>query len=546
MKTIRIVLAITLAAGLALLASHGLQVRAQGVPDPEAIVRRPAQSASSSGQLDAGMRQVTDAYALIEKNFAEDVPADKAFYQGAIPGMLGTLDPHSSFLDPSEYAEMQRNQRAQYFGVGMLITVDPPSVGGNTVAYEPFPGSPAQLAGLRRGDIIAAVDGAKTLGMDSKKVAEMLRGPRGTEVRVTVQRPGVPDPLTFAVTRGEIQTSKVDAYWLQPGVVYLGITTFEAQNVSKDVEAALAKLGESKVTGMVFDLRGNPGGLVNEAVAVVGRFLRDGQVVVSDHGRAAPERTYRAKAQPLAQDYPIVTMVNRGSASASEIVSGALQDHDRAWLIGEGTFGKGLVQAQFPLSEGAALLLTIAHYYTPSGRLIQRDYNNRSFFDYYYSPRKNETPSETDVKATDSGRKVYGGGGITPDEKYTPPLSNRFEARVFGLSNEKVFHFGSLYFGAAQPALPSPTWTPDADTLDRFKAYLKSQQISFTDEEFAANRQWISDQLRVELIERAYDKNTAMRAIMHDDPEVRKAIESLPKAQALLARRGATQRAALK
>lgn len=486
------------------------------------------------------MRQVVAAYALIEKNFAGEVPADLAFYQGAIPGMLRTLDPHSSFLDPTEYADMQRAQRAQYFGVGMLITVDK----GNTVAYEPFPGSPAQLVGLRRGDVIAAVDGVAALGMASAKVADMLRGPRGTQVRVTVQRPGVTEPITFVVTRGEIQTSVVDAHLLQPGIVFLGITSFEAQNVSKDVEAALGKLGESKVTGMVLDLRGNPGGLVNEAVSVVGRFLRDGQAVVSDHGRAAQERTYRAKAQPLAQGYPIVVMVNRGSASASEIVSGALQDHDRAWLLGEGTFGKGLVQAQFPLSEGAALLLTIAHYYTPSGRLIQRDYNNRSFFDYYYSSRKNEAPSETDVKATDSGRKVYGGGGITPDEKYVPPASNRFEARVFG--SGAVFHFGSLYFGAAQPQLPSPTWTPDADTIERFKTFLQTQQVTFTDEEFAANRQWISDQLRLELLQRAYDKKTAVRAIMRDDPEVRKAIDSLPKAQSLLSRRGPTQRAALK
>ena len=542
MKTTRIAFAVSLAAGLALLALHSSRVNAQnvhvpGVPEVDAPV-----APGSGDPLDAGVRQVVDAYALIEKNFATEVTSDKAFYQGAIPGMLGTLDPHSSFLDPVEYANMQRTQRAQYFGVGMLISVD----NGNTVAYEPFPGSPAKQAGLRRGDIIASVDGVNTLGMNSQKVADMLRGQRGTTVHVTVQRPGVADPVTFAVVRGEIQTSVVDAYWLQPGVVFLGITSFEAQNVSQDVEAAFAKLGESKVTGMVLDLRGNPGGLVNEAVAVVGRFLRDGQVVVSDHGRAAQERVYHAKAQSMAQDYPIVVMVNRGSASASEIVSGALQDHDRAWLLGEGTFGKGLVQAQFPLSEGAALLLTIAHYYTPSGRLIQRDYNNRSFFDYYYSPRKDEAPSDTDVKATDSGRKVYGGGGITPDEKYVPPVSNRFQGSVFGNTNDKIFHFGSLYFGAAQPQLPSPTWAPDADTVDRFKSYLRDQGVEFTDEEFAANRKWISDQLRLELLQRAYDKNTAVRAIMQDDPEVHRAIDSLPKAQALLARRGATQRAALK
>ena len=155
------------------------------------------------------------------------------------------------------------------------------------------------------------------------------------------------------ITRGDISTSVVDAFWLQPGVVYLGITSFEAQNVSKDVESLLAKLGEANVTGMVLDLRGNPGGLVNEAVSVAGRFLRDGQVVVQDYGRAARKQVYQAKAQPVAQNYPVVVLVNRGSASASEIVSGALQDHDRAWILGESTFGKGLVQAQFPLSEGA-------------------------------------------------------------------------------------------------------------------------------------------------------------------------------------------------
>jgi carboxyl-terminal processing protease len=320
--------------------------------------------------MDAGVRAVSDVYALLERNFADKVSADAAFYQGAIPGMLGTLDPHSNFLTPAEYADMQRKQRAQYFGVGMMITVD----NGNIVAFEPFPGSPAANAGLRRGDIIVTVDGKETKGMDSAAVADMLRGPRATQVRVTVKREGVSEPIPLVVTRGEIQTSLVDVFWLKPGVVYAGLTSFEAQNVSRDLESLLHQLDEKSVTGMVLDLRGNRGGLVTEAVNVAGRFLKDQQVVVSNHGRATPEQVYRAKAQPLAQDYPIVVLVDRTSASASEIVSGALQDHDRAWIMGETTFGKGLVQAQFPLSEGAALLLTIAHYYTPSGRLIQRPY----------------------------------------------------------------------------------------------------------------------------------------------------------------------------
>jgi carboxyl-terminal processing protease len=187
-------------------------------------------------------------------------------------------------------------------------------------------------------------------------------------------------------------------------------------------------------------------------------------------------------------------------------------------------------------------LLTIAHYYTPSGRLIQRDYQHRSFYEYV--TRRGEQPAQTEVKSTDVGRKVFGGGGITPDEKYTFPVVNPFQRRV--AASGAVFHFGSVYFGAALPQLSSRTWNPDADAFDRFQAYLKSQQIPFTGEEFAANRKWLGDMLRRELIMRAYDNKTAVRAMILDDAEVLKAIESLPKAQALLSSRGPSQRASLK
>jgi carboxyl-terminal processing protease len=252
-------------------------------------------------------------------------------------------------------------------------------------------------------------------------------------------------------------------------------------------------------------------------------------VVVSHRGRAEQEQVFRAKAQPSAQRYPIVVLVDRRSASASEIVSGALQDHDRAWLLGETTFGKGLVQAQFPLSEGAALLLTIAHYYTPSGRLIQRDYAHQSLFDYYSI--RAEAQNTSDVKSTDSGRKVYGGGGISPDEKYESPRANPFQRRL--IAPGAFFHFGSRYFGVPRPRL-AEGWVPDEETLGRFADYLRSQQIAFTDAEFAANRDWMRDQIRYELYFRAFDKKTADRAAFHADPEIQRAVESLPKAQALL------------
>jgi len=489
---------------------------------PAAQVRA---AASSDEELERGLHSMTEALSLVEKNFADPVSTERAIYDGAIPGMLRTLDPHSNFLDPNEFRDMQRRQHAQYFGVGMEISVD----ADNIIVNQPFPGSPAWNAGLRRGDVIKAVNGQDTKGMDTGQVADILRGPKGTPVSIAILRQGGGDPVTLQVVRGEISTKLVDAFWLRPGIAYLGIASFEAENVSDDVEAALKQLGESNITGLVLDLRGNPGGLLNEAVSVAGRYLRDGQTVVSHRGRAEEEQVFRAKAKPEGQKYPIVVLVDRRSASASEIVSGALQDHDRAWVIGENTFGKGLVQGQFPLSEGAALLLTIAHYYTPSGRLIQRDYQHRSFFDYYYAGR-NDGPNLQDVKATDSGRKVYGGGGITPDEKYEATHANPFERRL--VSAFVFYHFGSQYFSGHAPSLPDG-WMPDTATLDRFAAFLKKENVPFTDDELAANRTWLLDQIRWELYARVQGKKMADRLVLADDPEVLYGVDSLPKAQAL-------------
>jgi carboxyl-terminal processing protease len=230
----------------------------------------------------------------------------------------------------------------------------------------------------------------------------------------------------------------------------------------------------------------------------------------------------------------MVVLVNASSASASEIVSGALQDHDRAWVLGETTFGKGLVQAQFPVDEGA-LLLTIAHYYTPSGRLIQRDYSHKSLYDYYSARPKADAPAPTDdVKSTDGGRKVYGGGGITPDEKYAAH-SNVFERRLqpYIGGPGTFYHFADTYFSAKKPHLPEG-WQPDADTIQRFKEFLQSKQIAFTDAEFTTNLDWIRSNIRYEMMFRAFDRVTATQFAMQADPEVLKAIDSMPKAAGLL------------
>ncbi len=486
-------------------------------------------TAKSEGDLGGNVKSFASAYALIEENFADSLAADKAIYQGAIPGMLRTLDPHSNFLDPEEYRLLQQNQRGQYYGVGMEVMMDGPRV----TVVQAFPDSPAAHAGLRRGDVIVAVDDHNVESEDSGAVADRLKGPRGTQVKVGVHRQGAAKTTSYMVTRGEISPSVVDAFWVRPGIAYVNIKTFEAQSAGRDMEEDLQRLGEDNVNGLILDLRENRGGLLNEAVEVAGHFLTKDQTVVSHRGRSEPEQMFRAKTGNHGRRYPVVVLVNRNTASASEIVAGALQDHDRAWVMGENTFGKGLVQAQFPLSEDAALLLTIARYYTPSGRLIQRDYSHRSFFDYYYHNRQEDSQNSTDVKMTDSGRTVYGGGGITPDEKFPPQVLNSFQRRVaFPLPGE-FFHFGSVYFGADTPHL-TEGWAPDAAVIDRFRSYLHDQGVIFTDEEFAANRAWVGDSLRREFYSRAFDKRASDHLGWSGDPEVQQAIDSLPRAHALL------------
>ncbi len=484
----------------------------------------------SEGDLRGNVKSFASAYALIEENFADAIAPDKAIYQGAIPGMLRTLDPHSNFLDPEEYRQLQQNQRGQYYGVGMEVMMDGPHV----VVVQAFPDSPAARAGLRRGDVIAAVDDHNVEGEDSGAVADRLKGPRGTQVKVGVRRYGAAKTVSFMVTRGEISPSVVDAFWVRPGIACVTIKTFEAQSAGRDMEEDLLRLGEDNINGLILDLRENRGGLLNEAVEVAGHFLRKEQTVVSHRGRSEPEQVFRAKTGNHGRQYPVVVLVNRNTASASEIVAGALQDHDRAWVMGENTFGKGLVQAQFPLSEDAALLLTIARYYTPSGRLIQRDYSNRSFFDYYYHNRQEDAQNSNDVKMTDSGRTVYGGGGITPDEKFPPQMLNAFQRRVVPFPQPgEFFHFGSVYFGAQTPHLPQG-WSPDDAVVARFRDYLRQQGMIFTDAEFNENRAWVEDRLKYELYSRAFDKRSADRLLWANDPEVRQAVESLPRAHALL------------
>ena len=491
-----------------------------------------AQSASDESTLRDSLHSFTNVYSLVEQNYAEPMntdKTDKAIYDGAIPGMLHVLDPHSNFYDPKAYAQMREEQHGKYYGVGMTIQPQPTSNGKTKiVVLYPFEGTPSYKAGIRPGDEILTVDGKSTEGMDTTGVATLLKGARGTHVSVTISREGSSRPLVFDLVRDEIPRPSVDlAFLIHPGIGYIHVNSF-IETTSREVGDALDSFGD--IHGLVLDLRGNPGGLLNEAVATSDKFLQKGQIVVSQRGRAFPDQVYRATRGEEGPKFPIVVLVNRGTASAAEIVSGALQDHDRALIVGETTFGKGLVQTVFQITENTGLALTTYHYYTPSGRLIQRNYDHVSLYDYYYVRDNAVKPDKTnlEVKLTDSGRTVYGGGGITPDEKIDNPKQNRFQDSLF--IHYAFFNFSTHY-------LASHTITKDFQVDDaimqQFKSFLKDNQIEYTDADITGVNDWIKANIKRELFISQFGQLEGLKVTAESDPQISKAITFLPEAQTL-------------
>src|SRR5579871_5117158 len=484
--------------------------------------KNPAAVSDSDSDVRDSLRQFATVYDLVEQNYAEPVNPDKAIYNGAIPGMLHVLDPHSNFFDPKQYASLREDQRGKYYGVGM--TVGPRN--NKVIVIAPFVGTPAYRAGIRPGDIIVAVDGKATDNMSTSDVADLLRGPRGTTVHITVAREGADKPIEFAVVRDEIPRYSVDLHFMiRPGIGYMHVSSF-SETTEKEVSDALAEMGDLK--GLILDLRQNPGGLLNEGVGVADKFLHKGQLIVSHRGRSSPEKRYVAAHGNGGQDYPLVVLVNRGTASAAEIVSGAIQDHDRGLIAGETTFGKGLVQTVYPLAENTGLALTTAKYYTPSGRLIQRDYSNVSLYDYYYNRDLDSNGANKEVKLTDSGRTVYGGGGITPDVKIDPIKTSHFQDTL--LQHYAFFNFAKHYVIVHHPA---KNYEVDDATMQEFRKFLDDEKVPFTEADLAENNDWIRSSIKSEVITDAFGQEEGLKVRAESDPQILKALDLLPQAKQL-------------
>ncbi|MFL6208376.1 MAG: S41 family peptidase [Pyrinomonadaceae bacterium] len=496
-----------------------------------------------------------EALSIVEDNYVDGNKVDyNNTFKSSIIGMLRTLDPHSNYYDAKEFEEMRTDWRSEYYGIG--ATIGDRAVGEQTNTYilATFENAPAAKAGLRFGDKIIAVDDWQVNGKPSSEVRDRLRGPRGSNVKVTIERAADGQKQTVEITRDAVpQPSVPDAYMIKPGVGYIDMTRGFNYTTADEFMDALDKLHKQGMTSLVLDLRNNPGGLLDQAVKVASQFLPAGQPVLSQRGRAYAAHTYRSEnANP--DNVPLVVLVNRNTASASEIVAGALQDHDRALIIGETSFGKGLVQSIIPLEYGTALTLTSSKYYTPSGRLVQRDYSNEGLYDYYThgglghddADAPDQKPTGPESK-TDTGRSVYGGGGISPDEAVKPRIAAAAAARAINpifmfvreLVNGRINGFESYKVSQAidfNHNVKADEFPVTDNLFKAFKTFVANEPgYKLTEKQLDANRDFIARQMRSDISTAAYGTVTAAQVQTVDDPQVVKAIDNLPRARELAA-----------
>jgi len=480
------------------------------------------------------LKEYTDLLAAVTAWAPEDTPSDKFVYS-SIDGMLRTLDPHTTFLEPKEYSDMQDRQKGSFYGLGILVTKRNDQV----TVITPLEGTPAARLGIRAGDVISEVEGTATDDLSLDDVVKRLKGPKGTTVHIKIMRVGIKEPIPLTIVRAAIPTNSIsNVLMLRPGVGYIRIKDFTATTV-RELDDAIERLRGEGMQRLVLDLRGNPGGLLDAAVGVADHFLDKGQMIVYTKGRTTDSaQDYTAPGKHQKIEIPLVILVNRGSASASEIVAGASEDHDRGLVVGETSWGKGLVQSVYTLQYGAGLALTTSKYYTPSGRNIQRDYS--SFYDYYVAD-ENDDGQSTEVPLkdrkqfkTDTGRVVYGGGGITPDFMVKPaPLTRTTQLLEV---KSAIFNFGVDYFAKHPDMNKDLVISPQI--VEDFIRFAASRDIAPIDDIRQAidkpnDRKYIERALKAEIVAAKYGFDASYPFRLQGDDQIEKALELFPEAQKL-------------
>ena len=505
-----------------------------------------AGTAVTSDRIVADYREALD---VIGENYGGKADRENVSDK-SIQGMLWSLDPHSSFFTRDEFQRLSQEQASQFYGIGVSILQHRDGVYVQSIV----PGTPAEAAGLRYGDRIAEVDGKDASDWTSGEVSKNVRGERGSSVKVKVERANSAGPLYFDIVRGGVPLPSIRNYFMLPnGVGYIGLTGGFQETTAEELNEALADLDKQGMKSLILDLRNNPGGILEQAVAVVSRFVPSDQTVVSVKGRdgQSVSRDLKSSGRDV-EKVPLVVMMNGGSASASEIVAGAIQDYGRGVVVGTDSFGKGLVQRVFRLPYGTGLTLTTARYYTPFGRSLQRDYSSGSIYDYYthhdeeadaeavFGPK----PAGVPVTLPD-GRTLFGGRGIEPDIKAKAPEFNTQRARI----NDAAFYFvRQLVAGKIggfetyrvekqnQARSIQPGSLPVTERLfDAFRqSTLANKDSGLTAENIVADLDYARIRLRQELATANYSNEAGIQVLLETDPQIIKATESMAMARNLV------------
>lgn len=466
------------------------------------------------------MKKFIDAYKILEQNSADPFDVDQAFYQGAIPGMLRRLDPHSVFFDPGQFQQLQQMQQSTEKGFGSIVSVLP----GRVVVLQVMPNTPSEKAGMAAGDEILAVNNYRLDRLDGDQIVQLLGQSRQKQAELVVRRPGNAQLIDLILTPASIKTPSVErVFELQPGIGYVKVSSFEAKTAS-EVHDAIEQLGGRSLKGLVIDLRNNPGGLMTAAIETASFFLQPKQVILSQKGRDVPETVERVPADNNPYTFPLALIVNGKTASAAEIVSGSLQDHDRATIVGEPSFGKGLVQSVYPLAEQTGLALTTALYYIPSGRSIQKPFSSQRAFDadgFELGATATHPNDRTDFK-TDSGRPVPGGGGIVPDIEVPPASLNEFSAVLEG--SGAFTSFAAEYLRDHKIA---DGWEVPPHMLDQFQEWLSERRIQPSLRDWTANADFIAARLKTEVYTLALGVAKGDQVGAKTDLQIQKAIEAV-------------------
>ena len=470
-------------------------------------------AAFGADDVESAVKRLTEAFAAVEANAADPVAPEQAFYQGAIPGMLRRLDPHSVFFDPGQFEQLKKLETSTQKGFGTVVSVLP----GRVIVLQTLPGTPSARSGILPGDEIVAVNNYDLSRLDMEQIVSLLGQSRQQPARLVVRRPGNVRMLDMVLTPEELQSPSVDrAFMLRPGVGYVRVASFD-EKTGAQIGEAIDKLGGHKLKGLVLDLRNNPGGMLTSALHTAALFLKPGEKVVTVRGRSVAERVEQVPPTAKPYTFPLAVLVNAKSASASEIVAGALQDHDRAVIIGEPSFGKGLVESVYPLSQGSGLALTTALYYTPSGRSIQKPLDAQQFSLASTTARNGGAEFKTD-----RGRVVRGGGGIVPDQLVQPRGITRLGAVLDG--SGAFTQFATEYLRANKI---TPEFDVRPEVIDEFRVFVSQRGIQPSVGEWLADRPFIVNRLKTELFNQAFGVEKGDEVEAQRDAQIERAVASL-------------------